>query len=407
MGYDNTILVSGEVTASLMKPHSNKQIHMDEKDSEKKNTSKKFKHVRFFLFTLLLCLVGSAYFYYITVYRVKNEPKSTSDCTTSDCIYSLKSRRTLLSLTPEVKSAAFDGRAAEIDYGTYIIPGLDTTETQVFGKKGTSSICTSMTPQGLAVTEDYLLVSSYCRSNTHNSVIYVIDKKTHEFVKELVLKNKSHVGGLAYDPIHHNIWVSGMSHGIPQVNAITLNQLEDYSFHKEHLPITYSQSYDLYAITRSSFLTYYENALYVGYFTQDTASILEKYDIMDDGTLVTEALSYSPDPNDSLSSVALPSDMRVITEQAQGVAFYKNKLLFSHSYGVQPSYLQVFNNSLQKLLEENAAVKTIRFPEKMEQIYVDGDDLYVLFESAAYSYRASSVIKMDRILKLNLKTLLS
>ena len=72
-----------------------------------------------------------------------------------------------------------------------------------------------------------------------------------------------------------------------------------------------------------------------------------------------------------------------------------------------PSTLQVFkNNSFQKLLEKDTAESSICLPEKLEQIYVDGDDLYVLFESAAYSYRASSLVKMDRILKLDLKTLL-
>ncbi|MBS6194199.1 MAG: hypothetical protein KH828_01280 [Clostridiales bacterium] len=380
---------------------------MTEKDSSKQHIRKKPKHIRLFIVFLFLCLAGSAYFYYALVYRVSHEPAAPSDRTLSEPLYSLRTSRTLLSLTPEVKSAAFNGRAAEIDYGTYVVPGLLATQTQVFGQKGTSDICTSMTPQGLAVTEDYLLVSSYCRSGTHNSVIYVIDKKTHQFVKELVLRNKSHVGGLAYDPLHQNIWVSGMSQGIPQVNAISLKELEKYSFQKEYLPIVYSQSYDLYAITRTSFLTYHDKALYVGYFTQDTASVLEKYDIMDNGTLVTESVSTAPSLTDPLTPIALPSDMRVITEQAQGVAFYKNKILFSHSYGIYPSTLQVFNNSLQKLLEENAVVKSIRFPEKMEQIYVDGDDLYVLFESAAYSYRASSLIKLDRILKLNLKTLLS
>ena len=251
------------------------------------------------------------------------------------------------------KAAAFHGRAAEIDYGTYVIPGLTSTRTQIFGEKGSSDLCISMTPQGLAVTEDYLLVSAYCHSGTHNSVIYVIDKKTHEFIKELVLRNKSHVGGLAYDPIHHNIWISGMSRGIPQVNAITLEQLEEYSFQEEYQPIVYSQSYDLYAITRTSFITYHDNALYVGYFTQNTASVLEEYDIAEDGTLITQVTSDTPDFVDSLTPIALPSDMRVITEQAQGVAFYKDKILFSHSYGIFPSTLQVFkNNSFQKLLEK-------------------------------------------------------
>lgn len=381
---------------------------MNKQNSEslpKKKISK--KQIRLLLFFCLLIAAGFSYFYYAVIFRGKHEPEPTETSTSQQPLYSLKSRRNWLSLTPKIKAAAFHGRAAEIDYGTYVIPGLTSTRTQIFGEKGSSDLCTSMTPQGLAVTEDYLLVSAYCHSGTHNSVIYVIDKKTHEFIKELVLRNKSHVGGLAYDPIHHNIWISGMSRGIPQVNAITLEQLEEYSFQEEYQPIVYSQSYDLYAITRTSFITYHDNALYVGYFTQNTASVLEEYDIAEDGTLITQVTSDTPDFVDSLTPIALPSDMRVITEQAQGVAFYKDKILFSHSYGIFPSTLQVFkNNSFQKLLEKDTAESSIRLPEKLEQIYVDGDDLYVLFESAAYSYQASSLVKMDRILKLDLKTLL-
>ncbi len=373
---------------------------------KKKKKSK--KHLRLLIFLTLLIIAGSSYFYYAVIYRGKYEPEPVETSTSTEPLYSLKSRRDWLSLTPKLKAAAFNGRAAEIDYGTYIIPGLTATQTQIFGQKNSSDICTSMTPQGLAVTEDYLLVSAYCHSGTHNSVIYVIDKKEHTFIKELVLRNKSHVGGLAYDPVHHNIWISGMSRGIPQVNAITLEQLENYSFQESHQPLVYSQSYDLYAITRTSFITYHDNALYVGYFTQNTASVLEEYDIAEDGTLITQFSSDMPDMVDSFTPIALPSDMRVITEQAQGVAFYENKILFSHSYGIFPSTIQIFNNNtFQKLLEKENAESSLYLPEKLEQIYVDGENLYVLFESAAYSYRASSLIKMDRILKLNLKTLLN
>ncbi len=59
------------------------------------------------------------------------------------------------------------------------------------------------------------------------------------------------------------------------------------------------------------------------------------------------------------------------------------------------------------LLEEDTMLQKIRFPSKLEQIYVDGDDLYVLFESAAYGYRYTSLTQFDRILKLNLNTLLT
>ena len=202
---------------------------MKEKGSTAKKkssrTKKKVKQTLLLLFFALLVLIGSAYFYYILVYRVNHEPEPTSTVTTSEPLYDLKNHRFFLALMPEVKAAAFNGRAAEIDYGTYVVPGLLSTETQVFEEKNSSAICTSMTPQGLAVTEDYLIVSAYCGSKTHNSVLYLIDKKSHEFIKEIVLRNKSHVGGLAYDPIHQNLWIAGMSRGIPQVNAISLLSL--------------------------------------------------------------------------------------------------------------------------------------------------------------------------------------
>lgn len=375
--------------------------------SQTKSKKRRKKRKRLWLIPLLFLLIaGAAYFYYVFEYRAAHEPETLTSHTTQETVHTLKSRRTLLSITPDVKNAAFNGRAAEIDYGTYIIPGLLATKTQVFGEKGTFDICTAMTPQGLAVTEDYLLVSSYCFTNTHNSVLYVIDKKSHALIKEIVLRNKSHVGGLAYDSIHQNIWLSGMSRGIPQVNAISLKQLEDYSFQEEYQPISYSQSYDLYAITRNSFLTYHNNALYVGYFTQDSASVLEEYAIMEDGTLATQTTDKLKHLVDARTPIALPTDTRVITEQAQGVAFYKDKILFSHSYGILPSKLRVFQDSFRKLLEKEEALMTFRFPEKLEQIYVDGDDLYVLFESAAYGHRSWSLTQMDRILKLDLNTLL-
>lgn len=383
--------------------------------NSRKNKKKVARKHRPLLWVLLFFLAAglciTAYIFLFSTYAKKVERESTATSTVQKALYDFKSRRNMLSLTPEVKRAALYGRATEIDYGTYVIPGLDATETQVFGEKNTSSICTSMTPQGLAVTEDYLLVTAYCYTNTHDSVIYVIDKNTHEFVKEIVLRNKSHVGGIAYDTIHNNIWISCMSRGIPQVNAITLDQLNEYHFQDSYEPISYSQSYDLYAITRNSFLTYYNNSLYIGYYTSNSASVLEEYNITEDGTLetstVNDSLTTSQLGVDSLTPLALPSGMRVITERAQGVAFYKNRILTSHSYGVLPGSLKVFPNSLQMLLEEDTMLQKIRFPSKLEQIYVDGDDLYVLFESAAYGYRFTSLTQFDRILKLNLNTLLN
>lgn len=370
-----------------------------------KNTHRKTSRILLLVLLSLLLFLIIFYLVYVHIFRKHHEPSSDADSTTQESSYNFDTQRLLLTLTPKVKKAAFMGREDEIDYGTYLLPGLYATQTQFSGHKGDSSICTSMTPQGLAVTEDYIFVSAYCQTSKHKSVIYMIDKETHMFIKEIVLRSRSHVGGLAYDPLYRNLWISGMANGVPQVNAISIAELENYSFQENYLPIAYSQSYDLYAIARTSFLAYHDDCLYVGYFTKNGSSVLEEYPIIDGGLLKTQV------PEDPLNfmevaPIALPSDTLVIGEQAQGMTFYGDFLLFSHSYGMKSSYLYVYENSYRKLLESDAAACRIRFPSRMEQICVDGDDLYVLFESAAYAYRASSLIQLDRILKLDLNILL-
>jgi hypothetical protein len=100
--------------------------------------------------------------------------------------------------------------------------------------------------------------------------------------------------------------------------------------------------------------------------------------------------------------MAIPLDYSTISEQAQGMAFYQDKLLLSHSFGILPSRLVFYEQSDKRLYVNENSAKIFRFPERMEQICVDGDDLYVLFESAAYAYSASSVNIVDRVLKLSL-----
>lgn len=50
------------------------------------------------------------------------------------------------------------------EYGTYIIPGLRYTRTFLNAEGTKQAVCTSMTPQGLAVTDEYVLVSAYCHT---------------------------------------------------------------------------------------------------------------------------------------------------------------------------------------------------------------------------------------------------
>ena len=176
------------------------------------------------VFVLAMC-----YFLYAFVYRARTElPAKAVVTNRGAAVYTLRGQMQMLSQKEAFSYFAFDGREKEKEYGTYVIPGLKNTRTLLTEKGATQAMCTSMTPQGLAVTEDYVLVSAYCSTYKHNSVIYVIDKETHNFIKEVVLPGQPHAGGLAYDPDHKILWYSSNINGIAQAVSIKMDIIEAY-----------------------------------------------------------------------------------------------------------------------------------------------------------------------------------
>ena len=351
--------------------------------------------VRFCCVLLVLAAAGGSYGYYAFRYRADVEPETKLTRTNTDAVYSKEQyEKTIRRSKSMYNYVSGDG-------GAYVVPGLKATKTLKSRTKGKPSICTSMTPQGLAVTEEYILISAYCRTKEHNSVIYVLDKETHEFVKEIVLNTRAHVGGMAYDTMNQVLWVTGQGTTWAQANAITLSHLKKYKFEEKYRPLKFDMSYNLYRMKRASFMTYHDGALFVGFFTQDNASIIEKYLINADGTLYEKEDRNLKRTVGVIDPVACAVSMQVISGKVQGMAFYNNKILLTRSYGMLPSEIQIFNYSRYGILSSSEAYKTITVPERLEQIYQDGSDIYVLFESAAYSYRMSSFNRIDRVVKLD------
>ena len=162
-----------------------------------RQTKKEIRRLAVKILVAVLAL-GLAFWGYAFVYRGKTEPPAKYPVTNQDAaVYSLRGQIQMLSQQEELNTFAFEGRKKEKEYGTYIIPGLRYTRTFLNAEGTKQAVCTSMTPQGLAVTDEYVLVSAYCHTEKHNSVIYVINKETHRFIKEVVLPGLPHVGGLA------------------------------------------------------------------------------------------------------------------------------------------------------------------------------------------------------------------
>ena len=290
-----------------------------------KQTKKEIRRLAVKVLMVVLAL-GLAFWGYAFVYRGKTEPPAKYLVTNQDAaVYSLRGQLQMLSQQEELNTFAFEGRKKEKEYGTYIIPGLKYTRTFLNAQGSKQAVCTSMTPQGLAVTDEYVLVSAYCHTEKHNSVIYVINKETHRFIKEVVLPGLPHVGGLAYDPEHDMLWYSSNINGIAQAVSIKMDVLREYSYADNRMPV-----------------------------------------------------------------------------QVQGMAFYNDKLLLSHSFGILPSRIVFYEQSDKRLYVNENSARSYRMPEMIEQIVVDGDELYVLFESGAYAYRGYAGNVVDRVLKLNL-----
>lgn len=351
---------------------------------------------RWKLLTLILVAAASVWVY-IFVYRSETEPPTKSQRTNRGAaLYTLEEQLDVLADCPWAKI-----REGEPDGGTYIIPGLNATRTLLAKEGNLPETCTSMTPQSLAVTEKYVLIGCYCHTYAHNSVIYMLNKETHKFIKEIILPGKPHVGGMAYDAEHELLWYSSNITGVAQAVSVRMKDLEEYDYYASHLPVAIHQEVSLYGIVRDSFMTFYDHCLYVGCFNRFFKSSIARYPVDEEGRLTNEL-----DKELGMEfEMAMPLDYATISERAQGMDFYQEKLLLSHSFGMMPSKLVIYEQSDERLYINENSAKIIYFPERMEQIVVEGDDLYILFESAAYAYRRSSANIVDRVWKVSLTEL--
>ncbi len=337
------------------------------------------------------------------IYRTTTEPKTDMVKTSTEAVlYDADKQASILENFDEMYDA-MAGNLAEKDLGMIVVPGLEATRTLASNDSKAIVMCTSMTPQGMCVTEDYILVSAYCHTKTHNSVVYVIDKYSGQFVKEIVLDGKNHVGGLAFDTRHHMIWVSTSHNGRAAASAFSLKNLKSYDLEEKKCPIEYTHDYELYTLERDSFMTYADGYLYIGHFSVDENSVVQKFKIGDNGGLKIEsgiALGIEKD-------IAIPEDVKQIPKQIQGFAIYEDIVILTQSYGLKPSKLLVHKYSdFMYETGKKYTINKISMPQKLQQIYIDGNDLYVLFESAAYAYSAQPLPKVDRICKLQLSDIM-
>ncbi len=248
---------------------------------------------------------------------------------------------------------------------------------------GALAICTDMTPQGLAVSQHFILLSAYCHSFQHCSLLLLFDRYDRRLLKTVPLSGRPHVGGLAIDVSEEKIWLTLNNGNVATIGLADLLAFPDQATE----PIAYEKVYDLPEIPRAAYLAIHDQELIVGTFEKEHQGFYGRYAL------------------ENLESPAVKKG--AIVSKAQAITFYQDYCLVAQSFGPRSSHVYLFSMAQfeQGDLVEAAALVTLKFPPYLEQITVFQDQLYLVFESGASAYRQKTR-PIEAILVLSLKSLM-
>lgn len=285
----------------------------------------------------------------------------------------------------------------------FVIPGLISTKSYDFSAKKYNTV-TAMTPQGITVANKYILLTAYDGEHKHASVIYVLNKKTGKYLKTIQVSGRPHLGGIAYDPVAKNIWVTGSMGKSSALASFSLKAMEDYKA-GTRTPIKYNHQIAIPAIEKASTVTYYDGQLFVGFFNMYGRGKVAAY------TIARSGKNKGSITNNEVKSVtgtlqwSDPTGETSMDKQIQGIAIYQDKIFLSQSYGSGDSKLYVFPTTALNALDEKNAELVIEMPPYLEQITAYKGQLLCVFESASSIYARPGITVMDRILSMNINAL--
>ena len=236
--------------------------------------------------------------------------------------------------------------------------------------------CEYMTPQGLCVVGNNIIITEYCNCDKkHNTLVCFIDKTTGEYVKTVELEFPIHAGGITYDSKSNEIVITGKD--LEDGASMYFYDYDDFEEAKEGKTVYHTRQ-EIIPLESPSFVSYNKNLdeIFVGYFSPSVNGG-EMY-LMNNEKLFKN----------------LPQGM-------QGCSFFKNKVAISTSYGVVSSEIVV--KDIKNGVIQNNCAKIINCPPYLEEFYIDevSKKAYLLFESGSKRYRDNTNLVIDRIVVLD------
>lgn len=265
------------------------------------------------------------------------------------------------------------------------IPGMPTTREKDAAENRITD--TSVCPQGICLTDDYFLVSAY--TTNHNGTlgcVHVFDRGSGEYLVTLGMKKESHLGGLTFDG--ENIWVCHSDNST--LECIPYDFVRRIAAKKSRSVVDCTAWFEAFHVSNSpSCITFYDGKIWVATHTKILNSVMIAYKPTEKGLKQVEKYR--------------------IPDKVQGVAFDdKGRVYLSTSYGRQnSSYLKVYDSLERMNKKPGHPIAKVEMPPCSEEIDMEDDVLYILFESASEKYfegtdgKGTSVSPIDQILTLS------
>lgn len=288
------------------------------------------------------------------------------------------------------------------DYST-AIPGLENTG---FLTSGTDQ----MVPQGICIAGDFMLISAYDKSGREKSVLYVLsngDAANRELLTTIVLPDRNHVGGIAYDG--GSLWVAKSTNKC--LSEIFYEHIAKAALSGQSIYELKEYDGELHCGVTASFVSYQDGRLWVGtsHSFVSRQGILTVFRRVEAGT-ETRAGTGGEEGSAEEEAKWVRQYTLKIPDYAQGIAFFSeggaDYLLLSSSHGrFQSSRLYLYEEAISDEQVVLSPKAELEMPPMAEEMVSDGEYTYCLFESAATCYSTGEGLRcefpVDRICALN------
>jgi hypothetical protein len=268
------------------------------------------------------------------------------------------------------------------------IPGMPSSRLEDF--KTQKIFSSSQCPQGICLTEEFLLLTSYSEGNDDLGELFVFDRENGNYLVTLGMNPKSHLGGVTYDG--ENIWVCNS--GTNTIERISYDFVVLMAEQNRGEVVDASEMVDTFAVENTpSCITFYDDRLWIAtYSAKKSGAVLAAYHY----NMTSNELS-------ALSRYQIP-------KKVQGIEFdEEGRVYLSTSYGrMSSSYLKVYDSLFSLSGDPEHPALRVEMPPESEEIAIWDQTLYVLFESAAEKYyngtdgKGISISPIDKILMLEI-----